>query len=85
MEISHVESVVVMAYRIAIVDDDPALLKRVCTLTDREARRNHWGLTIHRFLSAEEMETLSYLVEGDDRKRGRKYHQLSGRQQPLSV
>jgi len=49
-----------MAYRIAIVDDDPATLERVCTLTDRESRRHHWGLTIHRFLGAEEMETLHY-------------------------
>lgn len=49
-----------MAYRIAIVDDDPALLKCVCTLTDRESRRNHWDLSIHHFLGAEDMETLGY-------------------------
>lgn len=49
-----------MSYRIAIVDDDPEMLERVCALTDREARKNHWDLTIHRFLCAEEMETLNY-------------------------
>lgn len=60
VDISHVESVIVMAYRIAIVDDDPALLERVCLLTDREARKNRWNLTIHRFLCPEEVENLSY-------------------------
>lgn len=49
-----------MAYRIAIVDDEPAMLESICALTSREARRNHWGLTIHRFLSAEDMESLHY-------------------------
>jgi len=49
-----------MAYRIAIVDDEPAMLESICALTSKEARRNHWELTIHRFLSAEDMESLHY-------------------------
>lgn len=54
------ESVIVMNYRIAIVDDDALMLDRLCTLTHREARKNGWDLNLYRFCGAEMMDSLHY-------------------------